>query len=262
MTADRQYHAIVRGQQQGPFSHAEMVQLAGRGEIGPDTMAWTDGMTIWRPLPEVPGLGSLLADLPEAPVAGPGEPLLPKAVDSALDKTTRSQAFVIGAGLFFALIAVLGISNIFTFRQLALLGFWGSAALAYFAYQAWRQEEDGRFDTSAETSFRAAIGAWILATVSLAFGNIFFGILQAGAGALFWLARIELLKQAPESADDGPQTAEQQTASTTNAEVAVDDGSPSPDAEAAAEVATGSAGVSEEAVELEDDYGHDPSTED
>lgn len=197
MTTDRQYHAIVRGQQQGPFDREEMVQLAARGEIGPDTMAWTDGMTIWRPLPQVPGLQSLLSEVPAVPVAATPDSLLPDAVDEALDRVSRSQAFIIGAGLFFALIAILGIGNIFAFRNLAFLSFWGSAALAYFAYQAWRQEENEDFTPAAGTSFRAAIGSWVLAAVSLAFGNFFFGALQAGAGLLFWLARVELVKQEP-----------------------------------------------------------------
>ena len=209
MSADREYHAIVRGQQQGPLTKAQMVELAVQGQIGPETMAWTDGMTIWRPLPEVPGLDNLLADLPDPSPLGPEESLLPASVDSALDSTSRSQAFIIGAGIFFGLIAILGIGNIFSFRRLALLGFWGSGVLAYFAYQAWRQEEDGAFAESAQTTYRGAIGAWILAVISLAFGNWFFGILQAGAGLLFWLARTELLKHRPEpTADDAPELAD------------------------------------------------------
>ncbi len=202
MSTDRQYHALVRGKQQGPLTREQMIDLASRGEIGPDTMAWTDGMTIWRPLPEVPGLDSLLADLPEQPTRAAPESLLPDSVDAALDKVSRSQAFIIGAGIFFGLIGILGIGNIVRFRELAFLGFWGSAALAYFAYQAYQQEEAGQYADAATTTYRGAIGAWILAVVSFAFGNFFFGALQAGAGVLFWMARADLQKQEPEQLAD------------------------------------------------------------
>lgn len=217
---DREYHAIVLGKQQGPFTYEEMVELAAQGKIMADTMGWTDGMSIWRPLGEVPGLRNLYADaaaLPAPAAPPPLESLLPDSVDAALDRTSRSQAFIIGAGIFFALIAVLGIGNIFSFRRLALLSFWGSAALAYFAYQAWRQEEAEDFTVAAVTSLRGALGAWGLAFLSLVFGNWLFAVLQGGAGGLFWLARSELQKQASdigqwksdqklEAPDDRPPT--------------------------------------------------------
>ncbi len=205
---DREYHAIVLGKQQGPFSYQEMVELVAQGKIMADTMGWTDGMSIWRPLGEVPGLRNLYSDaaaLPPPAAAPPPESLLPESVDAALDRTSRSQAFIIGAGIFFGLIAILGISNIFSFRELALLGFWGSAALAFVAYQAWRAEEGGDFAGGVVWSMRGAFGAWGLAFVSLVFGNFFFAVLQAGAGVLFWLARIELLKQ---TTDNGHRTAD------------------------------------------------------
>lgn len=208
MTTDRQYHAIVRGSQQGPFTREELARLVSRGEVEITTLAWTEGMSVWRPLPEVPGLHNLLADGPPPdpePQPKAIEAMLPEAVDTALDRVSRSQAFIIGAGLFFGLIALLGIGSIFRFERLALLGFWGSAALAFFAFQAWRQEENQEFDSAAKTALRGAIGAWILTVVSLIFGNIFFGVLQAGAGVLFWLARTELLKQ---TTDNGHRTSD------------------------------------------------------
>lgn len=212
MPSERQYHAIVRGEQQGPFTREEMVDLARRGEITPETMAWTEGMTVWRALPEVPGMHNLLAGVPEseAPATQPPtpEPMLPASVESALDNISRPQAYVIGAGIFYALIAILGIGSIFTFRRLALLGFWGSAALAFFAYRAWQQERDGQEEGAAGTAFIGAIGSWVLAVVSLVFGNFFFGILQAGAGLLFWLARTELLKQQRASVADATEAAD------------------------------------------------------
>ncbi|MBO8482687.1 MAG: DUF4339 domain-containing protein [Bacteroidetes bacterium] len=53
---DHVYHAILNGQQRGPFSLGEMAAMIADGKIVPETYVWKQGMPDWLPARDVPGL--------------------------------------------------------------------------------------------------------------------------------------------------------------------------------------------------------------
>ena len=57
------------GQQHGPYTLAQLQQFFAQGQIVATDLAWSEGMTAWKPVTEV--LGNIPAPPPAAPQAGP-----------------------------------------------------------------------------------------------------------------------------------------------------------------------------------------------
>ncbi len=62
-----QWHVAVNGQTQGPFSQADLQNLAANGQLTPATMVWTAGQDGWKKAAEVPNLSGLFAHTPPPP---------------------------------------------------------------------------------------------------------------------------------------------------------------------------------------------------
>lgn len=61
------WHLGLDGAAQGPFSQEEVRALIRDGRVGPDTLAWRDGMAEWVQVQTVDGLRSLLPSRPAPP---------------------------------------------------------------------------------------------------------------------------------------------------------------------------------------------------
>ncbi len=63
------------GQQQGPVSFEQLAKIAGDGSLDPDKeMAWTSGMSDWKPMSSIEGLAGTPAAESAAPAADPSNP--------------------------------------------------------------------------------------------------------------------------------------------------------------------------------------------
>ena len=63
------------GQQQGPVSFEQLTKLATDGSLDPDKeMAWTSGMSDWKPMSSIEGIASAPAATAPAPAADPSNP--------------------------------------------------------------------------------------------------------------------------------------------------------------------------------------------
>jgi len=58
------YHAVIDGQQAGPFNEQEMMRLIGDHRITKETLVWTPGMPSWQPIEKVPQVLRLVALTP------------------------------------------------------------------------------------------------------------------------------------------------------------------------------------------------------
>lgn len=67
----RRWYYAKSGGRHGPVSDSELKSLAGRGELQPDDLVWTDGIAEWRPARRVNGL------FPNAPAEPPPLPPAP-----------------------------------------------------------------------------------------------------------------------------------------------------------------------------------------
>ncbi len=77
-----QWHYVAAGEAIGPVDLATLSRLAREGELGPDTLVWTQGFAEWRPVRRVRALDDLLGP---PPVPGAGEGAEPKAGGPAGD---------------------------------------------------------------------------------------------------------------------------------------------------------------------------------
>ena len=66
------YFVAVEGQQHGPYPPEQVTAALSRGEIGPDTLVWTEGMPAWAPVRQVPGLAPPAVPPPLPPGSGEG----------------------------------------------------------------------------------------------------------------------------------------------------------------------------------------------
>src|SRR5271170_4221151 len=57
------YYLFINGSQQGPYPVEKVQAMLASGEIGPDTLGWTEGQADWQPVSHL-----LVAHLPPAPV--------------------------------------------------------------------------------------------------------------------------------------------------------------------------------------------------
>lgn len=55
-----EYYIVRDGEAVGPFSEEALAELAGRDELGPQTLVWTEGMTDWAEAGSVSELGRVL----------------------------------------------------------------------------------------------------------------------------------------------------------------------------------------------------------
>lgn len=53
----RYLHAIVGGEQKGPYTVGEIIAMVESGEITPETYMWKPGMPQWKPAKEIGDLG-------------------------------------------------------------------------------------------------------------------------------------------------------------------------------------------------------------
>jgi hypothetical protein len=54
------WHIAENGQTFGPYTAAQLTQIAGEGRLRPETLVWTAGMESWLPAQQVPTLTPLL----------------------------------------------------------------------------------------------------------------------------------------------------------------------------------------------------------
>jgi membrane protease subunit (stomatin/prohibitin family) len=66
--AAKAWHLAENGQSSGPFSEADLAQMAKAGRLTQSTMVWTAGQDGWKPAAET-DLGRLLAQVPPPPPA-------------------------------------------------------------------------------------------------------------------------------------------------------------------------------------------------
>lgn len=62
------WYVVRGGQQDGPYSVADVEQLLAQAEIGPDTYSWREGFADWVPLSTAEGLSHLVVPQPAATV--------------------------------------------------------------------------------------------------------------------------------------------------------------------------------------------------
>lgn len=107
---DGTWHAVVNGDQQGPFAMTQLREMMASGSIDPETYVWKDGFTDWKPMKDVPDLYLALAGsapVAEAAPAG-GDALFasapaaaPAASDGGLFGSPRSSSAGGGGGGLF-----------------------------------------------------------------------------------------------------------------------------------------------------------------
>jgi membrane protease subunit (stomatin/prohibitin family) len=61
------FYAMIGGVQQGPFAVLQMQQMAQMGQILPDTLVWTAGMSEWASVGTVPTLATIFGAVPPPP---------------------------------------------------------------------------------------------------------------------------------------------------------------------------------------------------
>jgi membrane protease subunit (stomatin/prohibitin family) len=64
---ERVWHTAVGGETRGPFSRAELGQMAGRGELTRETHVWTAGQDGWKHAGDIPELAQLFTVQPPPP---------------------------------------------------------------------------------------------------------------------------------------------------------------------------------------------------
>lgn len=56
----QQFFLVLQGQQQGPFDPQQIKAMADAGQVAPDTLVWTEGMSDWQALKSQPVLANLI----------------------------------------------------------------------------------------------------------------------------------------------------------------------------------------------------------
>jgi len=68
-----------RGEQHGPFPEAEFVEKIRRAELGPEDLAWRDGMEGWKKLSEIEDFRVALSERVAPPATTTASPYQPPA---------------------------------------------------------------------------------------------------------------------------------------------------------------------------------------
>jgi predicted Zn finger-like uncharacterized protein len=107
--ASYEWFVAVNEVQTGPLGDSRVKELWDRGEIGPDSLTWRQGLADWIPLSEVGELAALLAPRPSRPIFSPAATPVPPSVmtvpvESAfsaggMTRTVRSEVPVATATL-------------------------------------------------------------------------------------------------------------------------------------------------------------------
>jgi hypothetical protein len=77
------YHALIGGEQQGPFERDTLAGMVARGEVTTDTLVWASGMTAWAPAATVDDLSGLFENR-EAGRSASAPPTAPRRVRQRL----------------------------------------------------------------------------------------------------------------------------------------------------------------------------------
>jgi predicted Zn finger-like uncharacterized protein len=75
-----EWFVAVNEVQTGPLTEARVKELWDRGEIGPDSLTWRQGLSDWIPLSDVADLAALLAPRPSRPIFAPAATPVPPSV--------------------------------------------------------------------------------------------------------------------------------------------------------------------------------------
>ena len=65
------FHVSTNGQTQGPFNMQQMASGVSQGQITPETMVWSQGMSGWLPASQVPQLANCFGATPPPPPPPP-----------------------------------------------------------------------------------------------------------------------------------------------------------------------------------------------
>lgn len=108
VASDAVWHAVVNGDQQGPFSAAQLQGMLAEGSVDGETYVWREGFEGWLPIVQVDELAGLLnpaASLSDAfPASVPDEPTTAGAdLFASLVPPTAEPAPATSSGLFGAL---------------------------------------------------------------------------------------------------------------------------------------------------------------
>jgi len=113
--SNRSWFYAANGQQQGPFPEAQLRDLITRGTVRADTLVWSEGMSGWQRVGDIPGLMPAGGPPPAVPQPGGPPPMGagggygggggyaggPLSIDfEILEFVWRSLVFVIGCLLF------------------------------------------------------------------------------------------------------------------------------------------------------------------
>lgn len=58
------YYVAIDGQQVGPLNDSELSQMISQKRINKDTLAWVPGMSVWKPIKQVPAILKVVALTP------------------------------------------------------------------------------------------------------------------------------------------------------------------------------------------------------
>ena len=61
---ETQYFMAVNGNQAGPFTHSQLKEFVSSGELKPETLVWSAGMSEWQPASQVQALDALFGQTP------------------------------------------------------------------------------------------------------------------------------------------------------------------------------------------------------
>ncbi len=165
--ADLSYYYVRNNERQGPISGAQLVQLAGTGQVQPTDLVWTDGMPAWAPASTLEGLyaapvSAAPAMVPPPPPAPPAHyvaapspvPVRPLFPAAPFGGASFGMMFVLGLLGFFILVggvvmAVIGaqaggdvttpavVAGIITAVLGCCLLIWSCVLGAIYLYRAW-----------------------------------------------------------------------------------------------------------------------------
>lgn len=76
-TATTQYFIVVNGAQAGPYSHAQVRQMIGAGQLNQTSYIWKQGMAAWDTIGSLAEFADAFAAVPPAPPVPPVPPVPP-----------------------------------------------------------------------------------------------------------------------------------------------------------------------------------------
>lgn len=65
------WYALIDGQQVGPLSESELRDMIEDGQVGRDTLVWSEGMADWQPAKDCAAVADGFRDIPPGPRPGP-----------------------------------------------------------------------------------------------------------------------------------------------------------------------------------------------